>query len=507
MSASATSFRHPQPARALPPVNLVEIILDHARRAPARPALVADRPEGPRVVRYGALASGIGRFAAALDGSGLAADARVLLLLRPDPDVYAFALGVMASGRTLVLVDGRRGVRRLLDAIDHADAIVGPPALLGWWPLIPAMRRARRFTSLRAVLRSRGDARAAAEPRATGVEAHSPALVSFSSGNTGRAKVVTRTHGVLLAQHRALATAFPLDGDDVNLPGFPMATIHNLCCGTATVLPSADLRAMADAEPELLVALIERCGVTSISGAPAFLSRLSSTILERGGSMAHVRRVVAGGGPVGRALCADVLDAFPVADAHVLYGASEAEPISVAPMRDVLAAPEGEGFLVGRPPLGTHLKLRGGDGGRALVGEVLVCGPQVATRGGWHETGDIGRMDASGRLWLLGRVERALARRCGVGQPYVAEAIALALAGVRHAAHVAHRLAPDGELVVELRGDAHAAATLAQLRASLDVRGLAGLPIRRRRTIPMDARHASKVSRGALAAALEREGR
>jgi acyl-CoA synthetase (AMP-forming)/AMP-acid ligase II len=393
----------------------------------------------------------------------------------------------------------------------NADAIVGPASLLRWWPLVPALRRARRFTSLDALLPAhrRPSRRAGSRvPRATSVSAAAPAIVSFSSGNTGCARAIVRTHGVLVAQHRALAAAFPVDADDVNLPGFPVATIHNLCCGTTTVLPGADLRAMADADPACVLALIERCGVTSLSGAPAYLSRLSAAILARGTPVTRIRRLATGGGPVGRALCADLQRAFPCAEAHVIYGATEAEPIASATIGELLAAGEGEeGFLVGLPVGETRIQLMSPGGERGLTGEVAVRGAQVASGGAWHLTGDVGRLDARGRLWLLGRIGADVVHRGRVLHPYVAEAAALSVHGVRSAALVAHRGSPDGELIVELSPGREAAVTMEELRRVLARRGLASLPVRRRRAIPMDARHASKVSRAELLRLIEREGR
>jgi acyl-CoA synthetase (AMP-forming)/AMP-acid ligase II len=316
-----------------------------------------------------------------------------------------------------------------------------------------------------------------------------------------------RTHGVLAAQHAALAAAFPLRGDDVNLPGFPLAALHNLCSGTTTVLPAADLRAMADADPAEVLALIDGCGVTSLSGAPAFLSRLSTAILASGAPLASVRRIVIGGGPVGRALCARIRRAFPRAAAHVVYGASEAEPIAAASIDEVLAAADGDGFLVGRPARGTTIRIARPGDDRRQAGEIAVRGAHVSGAGEWHRTGDIGRLDDEGRLWLLGRVGADVVHRGRVLHPFAAEAVALALPGIRAAALVAHRGAPDGEMIVQLDPDRDAAAALGELRDALGRRGMATLRVRRHDAIPMDARHGSKVARAELLAQLAWEGR
>jgi acyl-CoA synthetase (AMP-forming)/AMP-acid ligase II len=510
MTSLANPSRLAAPSRAgHPSGNLAGLILEQARLAPHRTAFV--NADGSQPVSYGALAARIFDFVAGIRFSGLAANARILVLVRPDAEVYALALAVLASGRSLVLVDGRRGVRGILSALGdaNADAIVGPASLLRWWPLVPALRRARRFTSLDALLpqRRRGRGTGSRVPRAMDVDGDAPAIISFSSGNTGCAKAIVRTHAVLLAQHRAIAAAFPVDASDVNLPGFPVATIHNLCCGTATVLPGADLRSMAHGDPAALLELIERCGVTSLSGAPAYLSRLSAAILARGTPLACVRHIVTGGGPVGRALCADLQRAFPRARAHVIYGATEAEPIATVSIGELLAADGEDGFLVGLPVRDTRIQLMSPDGQRGLTGEVAVCGSQVASAGVWHRTGDVGRLDAQGRLWLLGRVGAEVMHHGRVLHPYVAEAAALSIHGIRAAALVAHRGCPEGELSVELNAGADAAVTMAALRQALKARGLSSLPLRRRRAIPMDARHASKVSRAELLALIAREGR
>src|SRR3954471_2645710 len=132
--------------------NLAGLVLDQSRRAPNRPAFI--EADGLRTVTYGALAARMFDYVAGIRRAALPANARIMLLLRPDAEVYALALAVIASGRTLVLVDGRRGTRGVLDALRaaNADVVVGPRALLRWWPLVPALRRARRVASPGALL-------------------------------------------------------------------------------------------------------------------------------------------------------------------------------------------------------------------------------------------------------------------------------------------------------------------------------------------------------------------
>jgi acyl-CoA synthetase (AMP-forming)/AMP-acid ligase II len=494
--------------------NVVDLIVDHARRSPDTPALVTPGGDRDRVIRYGDLVGRAAAYAAWLDSAGIPAGARVQLLVRPDAEVYALVLAILARGMTLVVADGRGGVRRLLATLADAapDVVIATPAVMCWWPLVSTLRRARRFTMGGSIpgaghladLVAQGTVLPLA-PRAVPVE--TPAVVSFSSGNTGRSKAVVRTHGVLLAQHRALAAAIPLDDADVNLPGFPLATLHNLCCGTTTILAPADLRTMADAEPAAVAAIVDRCGVTSLSGSPAYIGNLARHLIRAATPARSVATLVVGGGPVGRALCAEIRRAFPLADVHVVYGATEAEPITAVTIDEVAAEREREGFLVGRPVEGSEVCLLATTDSRASVGEVAVRGEHVAGGSAWHRTGDIGRFDANGRLWLLGRVGTAVSYHGITVHPYVVEADALSVAGVRAAAFVAHSRAPNGELVLQLDIGADDGVVLRDLRDVLADRGLPELSMHVTDAIPMDARHGSKVARPALLTMLERENR
>jgi acyl-CoA synthetase (AMP-forming)/AMP-acid ligase II len=499
--------------RAIEPRRIVDCILANVRRHPERPAIVVAGAGSNEVVSFGALGELIDGFAAGLDRSGIGVESRVLLMAAPSLRFYALALGVLASGRMLVVVDGRMRPRRILHALKLAapDVVVAAPTVMRWWPLVAPLRRARRFTIDGTVFGSApvetlwsNDPASAAD-----LSPDKTAILAFSSGSTGHPKQIGRSHSVLLAQHRALAAAFPPPAGDVNLAGFPMAVLHNLCCGTTTVLPDAALRAEMGRDPEAAFRVIERSGVTSLSAAPAFVRALSRYATATSGRLERVTHVVVGGGPVSRAICADVMAAFPNAQASVVYGATEAEPIATVSMREVLAS-EGEGFLVGRLVPEVEMLLDHTCTGRADAGEVLVRGAHVvrptATSDDWHRTSDVARIDTHGRLWLLGRVGDGVLHRGQLVWPGAVEAHALKVPGVDAAGFVAHARAAEGELAIAVTGGVSRTDAATRVRAALAERRLDSVAVRVVDRIPMDARHDSKVSRRELAKMLERGG-
>jgi acyl-CoA synthetase (AMP-forming)/AMP-acid ligase II len=504
-----------------PPTNGVALFLEQCRRTPERVALVIPRggAEGlEEVVTYRALATRVAELQAGLARAGLRENDRVLMLFGASVDFFALAIAVIASGMTVVLIDGALGARRALVALTVAKprAVVGMRAMLKYWAALPQVWRAKRFSVDGELAGVSGlDALVVAGVHDVVVRSRAPAdhaLITFTSGSTGRPKGVDRTHGLLNAQHVGLGEELPNRDGDVDMTCFPALALHNLASGMTTVLPPMDLRRPANVVPARVLRTMQRWNVTRMNGAPTFLDRVVGE-MEKHDLRMPLRLVFSGGAPVTRSLAARIGERFPAADAINVYGSSEAEPMASTPMERIVRDP-GDGFLAGHVAPIAEVRL--------VEGEVQVSGPHVsreyvgnddATRelkvieDGrlWHRTGDLARRDDAGRLWLMGRVKDVVAHRGRKVEPFVIEADLGARDDVVASAFVAHDAAPEGELVVELRDGAVREDVAREAKRALAARELdAGV---RFMALPMDARHQSKVDRAALRAAIAKGSR
>lgn len=518
--------------------SLASLIMDRASAHPRRIALVSPGSGWlgtNETLSYSELGARVEFFVAALAEAGVRPGSRVLVLAPESLDLCAVVVALSRTGLVAVFVDAGMPLWRIARSVARASvcAVIGVRRTLRCWPLVPGLYGVKRLALdgsrfgvawLRAAPGSNVARRVIPDPKSGDL-----AVVSFTPGCAGRANGVERSHAELIAQHRLLERAFPTEQGEVVMSFFPLGVMHNLACGKTSVLapPISDRLTYPDAAA--IVATIRRRGVTTLCAPPRLIQGLIEHLNARPRCLRSVRHLVVGGAPVTAALARGVLAAFPGARAHVLYGATEADPITCASMDDV-AVGESDGLFVGRPVRGVRVSLL--DEARrfwdlsqrrgkrhniraGVVGEVLVSGRHVSARyfrdpvanacaklvAGdgtlWHRTGDIARINADASLTLLGRTSDVILRPGGRLHPYPVEAAVQDIDGVAVAAFVRHRCAPWGELAVQLEGGPHPDMA-GDVRSVLVSRGLDDVVVRRVPRIPTDQRHPGKVDRPRL---------
>jgi acyl-CoA synthetase (AMP-forming)/AMP-acid ligase II len=279
----------------------------------------------------------------------------------------------------------------------------------------------------------------------------------------------------------------------IDLVAFPVFVIVNLALGITSVLPDWKLTRHDRANPAALARLIERHGVTRLLVPPSICEKLAI-----GPALPQVTKLFTGGGPVFPDLLRRLADKLPNAEIISVYGSTEAEPIAHLSMAEIAEADwqameSGGGLLAGRPIPEIAIAL--------IDDEIVVSGAHVnqgyldgvgdavnkLRRDGriWHRTGDAGRFDATGRLWLLGRHEA----RAGGFYPFSIEVAARFWPGVRRAALIDDA----GRATLVIEGErAHEAFWIGAASSQGAIRVV---PVTR---IPLDRRHRSKVDYAAL---------
>jgi acyl-coenzyme A synthetase/AMP-(fatty) acid ligase len=293
-----------------------------------------------------------------------------------------------------------------------------------------------------------------------------------------------------------------------------------------------DVSAPGTLTAQALGAAVESVEASIVFASPAALLNVNRTARGRESRLAAVRLVLSAGAPVPIATLRGTAALCPAAELHTPYGMTECLPVADIDLAGIDAALLGtgsdEGVCVGAPVEGVHVLIAPlnldadapvqplTDG---VTGEVLVRAPWVSdgydqlwrtehearprTVDGvvWHRSGDVGHLDAEGRLWIEGRSVHVIHAVEGAVTPVPIEVAVERLDGVTRAAAVG--VGPTGcqQLVVVVE-DEHGAVGVAgdvlteRVRAAVTARVAAVIVAK---SLPVDIRHNTKIDRTLVA--------
>jgi O-succinylbenzoic acid--CoA ligase len=408
-------------------------VAEHAGLRPGDTAL-ADARVG---WTYAELERRVAGAAAGLARAGLAPRDRVAMLAADGPPAVVAIHALRRIGAVLVPLNRRA-------AADELAWQVRAAAVAATIADADHDAAARAATDRRPVLDLATLAAAPApgpDAGAPDVDLDAPATLVFTSGTTGRPKAAVLTHGNHLASAAAWRAYIEPRPGDRWLACLPFHHVAGLAMVVRASLWGVELEIAADAEPATVHAGLER-GATHVSLVPTILERLLARHADEPAPPA-LRAVLLGGGPVAGDLVRRARAAgYPI---HVTYGMTETAS-------GVAAGEPGDGPgppTVGRALPGAEIATDPPGASADAPGEILVRGPMVfagydgdpaataaALDGGWLRTGDLGWLDAMGRLVVADRREDLLVSGGENVYPAEVEAVLLAHPAVADAAVV-----------------------------------------------------------------------
>ena len=238
-------------------------------------------------------------------------------------------------------------------------------------------------------------------------------VVILTSGTTGAPKGAARKQPDSPLPLAALFSKIPLKARETTMIAAPM--FHSWGFGHFTLaLPlSSTVVLRRRFDPEETLRAVAEHRATALAVVPVMLQRILELPIETIKNYdTHALKIIAlSGSALPGELAIRAMDTFGDV-LYNLYGSTEVAWATIATPADLRAAPG----TAGKPPLGTVVKLLDeqghevpqGQNGRIFVGNEMVF--EGYTGGGNKEiieglmsTGDVGRMDAAGRLFVDGR--------------------------------------------------------------------------------------------------------
>ncbi len=240
------------------------------------------------------------------------------------------------------------------------------------------------------------------------------AAILYTSGTTGRSKGAMLTHQNLSSNARALIEAWRFTEADVLLHALPIFHTHGLfVASNVAFMSGASMVFLPKFDPDEIFRLLPRA--TAMMGVPTFYVRLLGDPRLTEEAARHMRVFISGSAP----LLPDTYRGFLERTGHAIlerYGMTETGMNTSNPY-------EGDRVpgAVGLPFPGVELRIANPETGELLepgeIGMIELRGPNVfkgywrmpdKTKAEFREdgffiTGDLGKIDASGYVHIVGR--------------------------------------------------------------------------------------------------------
>ena len=342
-------------------------------------------PDGQ--ISYAELAAGAGRIAALLIAKGVVPGDRVAVQTEKTPQAVMLYLATLKAGAVFLRLNTAYTASEVAYFLADAE-----PAL---------------FVQDAVALAAEAQAHVPLETTVPRADDDLAAII-YTSGTTGRSKGAMLTHGALYANATALTEAWGFTEGDVLLHALPIFHVHGLFVALhCAFLAGAPMVWLAKYEDAPVLAGLARS--TVMMGVPTFYTRLLANPGFTRAAADHMRLFISGSAPLLESTFAEFEQRT---GQRILerYGMSEAVIITTNPLvGDRIAG------SVGHPLPGVDLRI----GGPEPTGVIEIKGPSVFsgywrmpektaedfTADGWFMTGDVGRQDADGRVWISGRAK------------------------------------------------------------------------------------------------------
>ncbi len=381
-------------------------------------------PDSGQTLTYGGLAEAARRIASLIAQGGVMPGDSVAYALSNGADAVTAILGIIYGGyraTAVNLIAGPRTIRHVLSHSQSRLVLAGPEHL----PLVAGALGEAAAPPIVPVANGRWPAAGvAAAAIAPPPSPQSDGLLMYTSGTTGRPKGVVLTHANLLAGGANTALAHALTAADRALCVLPLYHINGLCVTVlGSLVAGGSLVVPAKFSVSRFWQLIAAHRCTWFSLVPTQISYLLHAA-EKIGLTEVARQGLRFGRSASAPLAPDVQRAFEatfgVAIIETMGLTETAAPILSNPLPPGERRPGSPGIAFGNQVIIADDNQR--EVPRGAEGEVLVRGANVMNRyfrdseataealtaDGWLRTGDLGRMDEAGYVFITGRLKELI---------------------------------------------------------------------------------------------------
>lgn len=400
-------------------------------RWPSRPAITCDQT----TITYGELWERAVSLASAYEDLGVNRGDRVLCQLRNGPEHVIATAAAWMRGAIHVGADNDltgSELARLVQRLHARALIFQPPRERAGDPM--ALREAAEAAGPAHLIvhgMDAGNHHSLARLLSTGETVAAdlpgpldPAIIFLTSGTTGEPKAAVESRSAHWAKTQFFADGLLPGPEDVHLLFLPIAHVFGSRLALMTLLRGGHLVLLDRFSPDRALELVQSRRVTIMPAVPTHLRLLRARYDPARHDVSSLRWVLSAAAGLPQPL-AEWVYATLGARMMFVYGCSEGFTTATTEPDDIFAGSVGRRIFrgpPGTPAEGTTVRIVDTEEGAPVpTGETGEIAFRAATPvpywdhpdaavDGWYRTGDLGRVDAQGRLYVVGRLKELINR-------------------------------------------------------------------------------------------------
>ncbi len=421
--------------------SVIEVLSMVAVEHADKPAIV----DKAAAISFGELELAVRKTARHLMAKGIKKQDRVLVLVPFSIDLYRVTLALNYIGATAIFIEDWITFQQMDDCCEAARPTAFISNIKGL--IYGYLKKSLRNIPVK--ISCNGYQKYAPIEGMPDLNLTDDAIISFTSGTSGKPKMLVRDFNFLNHQFYTLREVKKCEINDIELVTLPAFVFINLAMGSTSVVANFNKLKPEKIDLNKIEKQFKDNHVNAICASPSFLLKLCAPAINTK-IKSQINKITTGGSPVFPGDAQRLNAAFPNARTTTIYGSSEAEPIAVADglVLSKMSNEAGRGLYVGEIHPGTQVKIHPffediKPGAVAIIGEILVSGSNVLMKGEgnkividgvkWHRTGDSGCLNQNGSLFLTGPVASIVDFNGQYWSPFVFEGLSKNIAGIERA--------------------------------------------------------------------------
>jgi len=407
-------------------MNIAQHFFKAAQQYPDTVAIV----EKGKTYTYADFAKKVKQVAAYLKQMGYQKGDNILVVIPPSVELYVNLLAIFSIGARAVLVDNIYPKKRVLYAVEKAECkgvLTSPMLSVLLFFFGNSIRN--KLTLTKKSTEAYSDV--------ANVTNDETALITFTSGTTGKPKAANRTHSFLNIQLQTIIEKTKLTAGDIHVTSFPVVMLCNLAIGATSIIPPKNNNERNWQK------IKEQFKINVVSASPHYFSLFQSKLDTK-----NFEKIVIGGASIFPDFVVALKEQAYADAIQLVYGSTEAEPIATLTIEEYLKNnhPKEKGICVGKPHPNISIKVVNIKDGNLTelneeaIGEIIVAGPHVLKTYYkdpkayaknkiehlgkiWHRSGDAGYLK-NGNLYFYSRMKYCWKQESNFLSPIVLEKFA-----------------------------------------------------------------------------------